>query len=128
MIGNTVVRTRTSSPASTLRRGAAAATLALALVGGLAACSSVEPTGNASSFADVSGSAVPVADELTALCAQIVEQKLDSETAVALAEGSGYQSRVVTIDGQPQAATADARDDRMNFELTNDVVTGCTVG
>lgn len=118
MIGNTV----------SVRRALGTAALSVALLGTLSACSSAEPTGNASSFADVSGSAVPVADDLTALCAQIVEQKLDADTGAALAEGSGYTSRVVSIDGSPQPATADARDDRMNFDVTNNVITGCTVG
>lgn len=127
MMGNTSTTVR-SRPRAVARRSLTATMLALTIAGGLAACTSAEPTGNASSFAEVSGSAVPVADDLTALCAQIVEQQLDADTATALAEGSGYQSRVITIDGEAQAVTKDLRDDRMNFELTGGVVTACTVG
>lgn len=124
MIGNMISVAR--RPA--VRRTVAGTAALLVAVAGLTACASGEPTGNASSFADVSGSAVPVVDDLTALCAQIVDQKLDADTGAALAEGSGYVSRVVKIDGQPQAATADARDDRMTFEVENNVIVGCTVG
>lgn len=111
-----------------LRRTLVATVLSLTLLGAVTACSSVEPTGDASSFAAVTGSAVPVADELTALCQQVVDQQLDAETGAAIAEGSGYTSRVVKIDGVDQPTTKDARDDRMNFEVQNDVIVACTVG
>ena len=103
---------------------------ALTLVAGLglSACGGAEPAGNASSFGNVSGSAVPVADELTALCEQIVTQALPADAAAALAEASGYEARVVSIDGEAQAVTKDLREDRMNFEVEADIVTGCTVG
>ena len=95
---------------------------------GLSACGGAEPAGNASSFGDVSGSAVPVVDELTALCEEIVTQALPLDAAAALAEASGYEARVVSIDGEAQAVTKDLREDRMNFEVEADIVTGCTVG
>ena len=104
------------------------AVLALTASLGLAACSGGQPATDSSSFADISGSAVPVADELTALCEQIVTQALPADAATALADSGGYQSRVISIDGEAQAATKDLAEDRMNFEVENDVVTGCTVG
>lgn len=110
------------------RTTALLAGIALVASLGLSACGGGEPVGNASSFGDVSGSAVPVADELTALCEQIVEQALPADAAAALAEASGYEARVISIDGEGQAVTQDLREDRMNFELEADVVVGCTVG
>ena len=109
-------------------RAAAVALTAIAALG-LAGCSGTAGRATSSaSFANVSGSAVPVADELSALCEQVVAQALPVDAATALAESSGYVARVISIDGEPQAATTDARDDRMNFEVEADVVTGCTVG
>lgn len=112
----------------TSRTAAAAAGLALAAVS-LVGCSSAgSPAGNASSFGNVSGSAVPVSEELTALCKQIVTQALTVDAATALAESGGYTSRVGSIDGEAQALTMDVQEDRMTFEVENDVVVGCTVG
>lgn len=104
------------------------ATLALTASLGLTACAGGQPATDSSSFANISGSAVPVADELAGLCEQIVTQALPVDAASALAESSGYQWRVTSIDGEAQAATKDLAEDRMNFEVENDVVTGCTVG
>lgn len=95
----------------------------------LAGCANAgTPAGDASSFGEISGSAVPVADELTALCEEIVTQALPLDAATALAEAGGYVSRVTVLDGEGQAATTDLREDRMNFEVENDIVTACTVG
>jgi hypothetical protein len=112
------------------RRLAILVTVALALVTTLTlgACSAAEPAGDSSSFGEVSGSAVPVADELAALCEQVVAEALPLDAAVALAEASGYTTRVGTLDGQPQAVTTDFREDRMTFDVDADVVVGCTVG
>ena len=107
---------------------AAALTLGLVTTLGLTACSGGQAAGDPSSFAEVSGSAVPVADELTALCEQIVAQALPVDAATALAESSGYTLRVISIDGTPQAVTKDLREDRMNVEVEADIVTACTVG
>lgn len=112
----------------TRRTAALVAGLTLTATLGLAACSGASPAGDSSSFADVSGSAVPVADELTALCEQIVTQALPLDAATALAESSGYQARVIKQDGEGLAATTDLREDRMNFEVENDIVVACTVG
>ena len=97
-------------------------------LGTLTACSSTEPAADSSSFAEVSGSAVRVAEELAALCEQIVAEALPLDAAVALAESGGYTTRVASIDGEPQAVTKDLQEDRMTFEVEADVVTGCTVG
>lgn len=104
--------------------------LVIAATATLTACGGSEPAGDPSSFVDVSGSgsAVPVSDEITALCAQIVEQQLDQATAEALAEASGFVTRVTRIDGEDQAVTMDLREDRMNFEIENGVVVDCTTG
>lgn len=110
------------------RRVAILATAALVATLGLSACSSAEPAGNSSSFAEISGSAVPVADELTALCEQIVAEALPLDAAVALAEAGGYTTRVSSIDGEPQAVTKDLQEGRMTFEVESEVVVGCTVG
>lgn len=104
----------------------------VALIAGallLAGCSAGgAASSDPSSFADISGSAVPVADELTALCAQIVEQALPLEAAEALADSSGYTTRVGSIDGEEQAVTMDYREDRMTFATQDGIVTECTVG
>lgn len=94
----------------------------------LAGCSTAAPTGSPTEFATVTGSAVPVADEVAALCEQIVAQQLPVEAATALAESSGYVSRIVTLDGEPQAATKDIQEDRMSFEVEGGVVTTCVGG
>lgn len=85
------------------------------------------PTGP-SAFAQVSGSAVPVSDEVTALCAEIVKQQLPQEAAEALAEASGYTTRVGSIDGTPQPTTKDYSESRMTFDIAGGLVTGCIVG
>jgi hypothetical protein len=110
------------------RRIAVLTTAALVATLSLAACSSGEPAGDSSSFGEVSGSAVPVNDELTALCAQIVAEAIPFDAAVALAEANGYAARVGSIDGEEQAVTTDLQEDRMTFEVNSDVVVACTVG
>lgn len=112
----------------TRRYTAALAGMTLAACLGLSACGGGEPVGNASSFGNISGSAVPVEDELTALCEQIVAQALPLDAAIALADSGGYTTRVTKLDGEDQAATMDLREDRMSFEVENDVVVACTVG
>jgi len=101
--------------------------IGLTAVAGLTACSS---GGSAADVpeANLSGSPVTVEEDLTDLCAQIVEQALPLEAAVALAEASGYQTRVTSTDGVPEAATMDARDDRFSFVVVGGSVTECTIG
>lgn len=106
------------------------AALAVSAFTGLTACSSSGTTSTpaAASEANLSGEPVSAKDELTALCEQIVAEALPLDAANALAEASGYITRVGTLDGQPQALTTDAREDRFTFDVEADVVVGCTVG
>ena len=104
----------------------AVAGIALALVA-LTGCSSSATTAPVSE-ANLSGAPVSTKDDLTALCKQIVDQKLTAEAAAALADASGYQSRITKLEGEPQAATTDLREDRMNFEVQGGVVVTCTIG
>ena len=87
-----------------------------------------EPAGNASSFGNVSGSAVPVADELTALCEQIVDAGAAPRRRDRPGRGERLRGSRRQLDGEAQAVTMDLREDRMNFEVEADIVTGCTVG
>lgn len=109
----------------------AAAAIAVAALISLTACSSSsggEATPPAASAANLSGEPVTTKDDMTALCDQIVAQALPLEAAVALAESSGYTTRVGKIDGEDQALTMDLREDRFTFEVEADVVTACTIG
>jgi hypothetical protein len=107
----------------------AGVTLSIALLPGQAASSSGGAAGaNVTSEANLSGAPVVAKDEMTALCKQIVEQALTVEAAQALADASGYITRVGKLDGVDQAVTADAREDRFTFDVAGGVVTGCTVG
>ena len=111
------------------RPAAAVAVLACAAGIALSGCANAA-TGSTdpSSFANVSGSAVAVADDITALCAQIVEQQLSPDAATASAEGSGYTTRIGSVDGEAKPLTMDYREDRMTFTVVDDVVTECLVG
>lgn len=109
----------------------AAAGLALAIgLTGLTACSSSSGSSSAASASavDISGSPVNATEDLTALCKQIVDQKLTLEAANALAEAGGNVTRVIKKDGEDLPATADLNETRLNFEVNADVVTACTVG
>lgn len=105
--------------------------LAAAAVTGLTACSTTA-SGSGSdavvSEADLSGTPVTTADDMTALCEQIVAEGLPVEAAVALAEASGYTTRVSSIDGEDQAVTMDLQEDRFTFETEAGLVTACTIG
>ncbi len=105
---------------------AAVALSAMALTG-LTACSSASNSAPESEV-NLSGTPVSAKDDMTALCTQIVEQGLPLEAAEALADASGYTTRVGTLDGAPQALTQDLRDDRFTFDVKADIVTGCTIG
>ena len=115
--------------ASTRSTRTALGLLAVALVGGIAltGCSSDSAS---ESMPSEEATMVEAGSDpaMLALCDQMVADGLTVEEATALAEENGYIARVGTIDGEPQAATADARDDRMNLEVEGDVVVGCTVG
>jgi hypothetical protein len=103
--------------------------LAAAAVTGLTACSTTTSGSEAVvSEADLSGTPVTTADDMTALCEQIVAEGLPVEAAVALAEASGYTTRVSSIDGEDQAVTMDLQEDRFTFETEAGLVTACTIG
>ena len=107
----------------------AGATMALAALAGLTGCSSTSGSGAAAvSEVDLSGTPVTVKDDMTALCEQIIAQSLPLEAGVALAEASGYTTRVGRVDGVDQAVTSDLREDRFTFEVKADVIVGCTIG
>jgi len=99
--------------------------LAAALLTG---CSGGAGTSAPASEVNLSGSPVSTKDDITALCASIVEQALPADAAAAMAESSGYTSRITKQDGEALPATTDLREDRMNFEVTADAVTACAVG
>lgn len=105
----------------------AGAGIAVLAITGLTACGS-SSTDAPTSEINLSGSPVSASEDMTALCAQIVEQGLPIEAAVALAEASGYTTRVGSIDGEDQALTMDLREDRFTFDVVDDIVTGCTTG
>ncbi len=105
--------------------------LAVTAVAGLSACSTTASgaSGDAVvSEADLSGTPVTAAEDMTALCEQIIAESLPLEAAVALAEASGYATRVSSIDGEAQAVTKDIQEDRFTFETEGGLVTGCTIG
>ena len=97
-------------------RTALAACCVTAALGTLAACSSSTADSSASAAPTASSSAAGT-DDVTALCAQVVDQKMPVEAAEALAEGSGYQWRIGSVDGKPKALTMDYREDRMTFAV-----------
>jgi prophage DNA circulation protein len=115
--------------ARTLTTTVAGVSLAAASAFGLSACSSTSSSSQASASAvSISGSPVNAKDDLTALCKQIVDQKLTLEAANALAESGGNTTRVIKKDGEDLPATTDLNETRLNFEVNADVVTACTVG
>jgi hypothetical protein len=116
---------------SRLSLSAASLALAVAAVTGLTACSSAASGGGGDavvSEADLSGTPVTAAEDMTALCEQILAEALPIEAAVALAEASGYATRVSSIDGEAQAVTMDVQEDRFTFETEAGLVTACTIG
>jgi hypothetical protein len=107
----------------------AGAAIALTAITLLTGCSAPSSTSAPSvSEADLSGTPVSVQDDLTALCTQIVAEALPLDAAVALAEASGYTTRIGKLDGVDQAVTMDLREDRFTFEVEADTVVGCTIG
>ena len=107
----------------------AGAAVALSVLVGLTGCSSAGSSSTPSaSEADLSGTPVTAKDDMTALCEQMIAQALPLDAGVALAESSGYTTRVGRVDGEDQAVTMDLREDRFTFEVESDVIVGCTVG
>ncbi|MDO8309458.1 MAG: hypothetical protein Q7V58_14010 [Actinomycetota bacterium] len=101
--------------------------VALAVLGGVTACSS---SSDGADSASTSASATPTspADAMTAMCEQLIADAMTVEAAEALAESSGYVTRIGTLDGEPQAVTTDFREDRFTFDVTDGIVVGCTLG
>jgi len=110
------------------RTALASVAIAVMAVTGLTACSNSSSSEAPASEINLSGSPVTANEDMTALCAQIVEQGLPVEAAVALAEASGYTTRVGSLDGEGQAVTTDLQEDRFTFDVEADIVTACTIG
>ncbi len=110
--------------ATTLMTSAAAGLLA---IGALAGCSASTASAPASE-ANLTGTPVTASEEAGGLCEAIVSQNLPLDAADALAVGSGYTTRVLVLEGEPQAVTQDLREDRLNFEVESGLVVACTLG
>jgi hypothetical protein len=83
----------------------------------------------ARSLQQVSGApTVAGSAQMVGMCGQMVTGRMTAAQATAFAESNGYTARVGSIDGQPQAVTADYRPDRFTLDLVGGVVTGCTYG
>lgn len=66
--------------------------------------------------------------QMVAMCRQMVSGAMTAQQASAFAASNGYTARVGSIDGQPQAVTADYRPDRFTLTTVGGAVTGCTYG
>jgi hypothetical protein len=66
--------------------------------------------------------------QMVGMCRQMVDQRMTVEQAAAFAESNGYTARVGSIDGVPQAVTADYRPDRFTVSTVSGAVTSCTYG
>ena len=84
----------------------------------------------AGSLAQVSGGGNDGAGsaQMVAMCAQMVDGRMDLATASAFADSNGYTVRTGSIDGQPQMVTMDFRWNRFTVDLVKGAVTGCTFG
>lgn len=66
--------------------------------------------------------------QMLGMCQQMVGGSMSADAAAAFATSNGYPLRVGSIDGVPQAVTADYRPDRFTVSTVAGVVTGCTYG
>ncbi len=66
--------------------------------------------------------------QMIGMCRQMVTAPMSAVQAEQFAVSNGYSLRVGSIDGQPQAVTADYRPDRFTVSVTADAVTACTYG
>lgn len=66
--------------------------------------------------------------QMVAMCGQMVSGKMTFDQANAFAASNGYSARVGSIDGVPQAVTADFRPDRFTLAITLNAVASCTYG
>ena len=89
-----------------------------------------ELVGIASSLEQVAGSPAAGAGsaQMTAMCGQMTRGRMSADQASAFAQSNGYQARVGSIDGQPQAVTMDYRPDRFTLALNAGAVSSCTYG
>ena len=71
----------------------------------------------------VTGEPVPIDEELTGLCEQVVAQGLPVDAAIALAEGSGYPYQVIE-----EAQTSDPLPGGLILTVSDDIVVDCTPG
>jgi len=65
---------------------------------------------------------------MVGMCRQMVSGGMTFDQAKAFAESNGYLARVGSIDGEPQAVTADYRPDRFTVDIVSDAVTACQYG
>lgn len=70
----------------------------------------------------------PNAAQMQRIAGEILESPTREADAVALIEAEGFTARVVERDGEPLPATMDYRIERFNLVITDDQVTGITVG
>jgi len=87
----------------------------------VAAARSIEQV--AGSPSDGAGSA-----QMVGMCRQMVDGGMSFPQANAFAQSNGYSARIGSIDGQPQAVTADYRPDRFTFDMVSNAVVSCTYG
>lgn len=73
--------------------------------------------------ADGAGSA-----QMVGMCEQMVTGRMTVDQANAFAVSNGYFARVGSIDGVPQAVTADYRPDRFTLAIKANVVASCSYG
>lgn len=76
----------------------------------------------------IGGSADPATAAAQAACDQIVEGKLTQADAEALVATAGLESRIGSVDGEPNALTMDYNPSRVTLTLESGVVTACIVG
>ncbi|HWS58234.1 MAG TPA: hypothetical protein VN257_06815, partial [Actinotalea sp.] len=96
----------------------------LVAAAGLAGCSdTTEPTTAAETVA-VQGDPVGWTDDEAAEALV----GLTEEEAVTVAAENGYTTRVIERDGEPQPATSDYREDRVNLAVEDGEVTAATLG
>lgn len=66
--------------------------------------------------------------QMVAMCRQMTTGRMTFDQANAFAQSNGYSARVGSIDGVPQAVTADFRPDRFTLAIKSNVVSACTYG
>lgn len=79
------------------------------------------------------GSGVPASIEediaaAEAFCRQLVTDRKTEQDAQTAAEEAGYTARIVSQDGESFMVTMDYSPSRVNFEIQDGIVVGCTVG